>query len=233
MKPSLLEYLNPIRLADANKKKMLGSKGGKSLPPLENKPQSTQIEEIINSILPPTEYTTKDGTKMIQFVSSYPATRKNVSELQRELDKRLEKRNAREIGICPVRNELFAQAFDELIRQVTVNCPERGLLLLRVRDEIKMSISAYQTLFESSVNFGGRKASESEEGIQEMESSITQFEQEKKNLEKRVKALQARAEAIEKREKERRLIAEKQHEEELSFFRRKHNQLKAELERKK
>ena len=30
--------------------------------------------------------------------------------------------------------------------EVTINCPERGLLLLRVRDQIKMSIAAYQTL---------------------------------------------------------------------------------------
>ena len=35
----------------------------------------------------------------------------------------------------------YAQTFDELIRQVTVNCAERGLLLLRVRDEIRMTIA--------------------------------------------------------------------------------------------
>ena len=38
---------------------------------------------------------------------------------------------------------------DELIRQVTINCAERGLLLLRVRDEIRMTVAAYQTLYES------------------------------------------------------------------------------------
>ena len=47
---------------------------------------------------------------------------------------------------------------DELIRQVTINCAERGLLLLRVRDEIRMTIAAYQTLYESSIAFGMRKA---------------------------------------------------------------------------
>lgn len=47
---------------------------------------------------------------------------------------------------------------DELIRQVTVNCAERGLLLLRVRDEIKMTLAAYQTLYQSSIAFGMRKA---------------------------------------------------------------------------
>ena len=38
---------------------------------------------------------------------------------------------------------------DELIRQVALNCPERGLLLLRMRDEIRMTIDAYKTLYES------------------------------------------------------------------------------------
>jgi hypothetical protein len=51
---------------------------------------------------------------------------------------------ARETGICPVREELYAQCFDELIREVTINCAERGLLLLRVRDEMRMTIAAYQ-----------------------------------------------------------------------------------------
>lgn len=53
---------------------------------------------------------------------------------------------------------LFLYILDELIRQVTVNCAERGLLLLRVRDEIKMTLAAYQTLYQSSIAFGMRKA---------------------------------------------------------------------------
>ena len=90
----------------------------------------------------------------MQYVSSTPATRLDVINLQEQLDQRLLQRQARETGICPVREELYAQCFDELIRQVTINCAERGLLLLRVRDEIRMTIAAYQTLYESSIAFG-------------------------------------------------------------------------------
>ncbi len=78
--------------------------------------------------------------------------------LQDELDKRMQAKEARETGICPKREELFAQCFDELIRQITINCAERGFLLVRVRDEIKMTIQAYQTLYESSIAYGMRKA---------------------------------------------------------------------------
>ena len=42
-----------------------------------------------------------------------------------------------------VRRELYSQCFDELIRQTTLSCEERGLLLLRVRDEFRMTIHAY------------------------------------------------------------------------------------------
>lgn len=51
---------------------------------------------------------------------------------QEQLDQKLQLRQARETGICQVRRELYAQCFDELIRQCTINCTERGLLLLRV-----------------------------------------------------------------------------------------------------
>jgi hypothetical protein len=105
----------------------------------------------------------------VQYVSSTPATRLDVINLQEQLDQRLLQRQARETGICPVREELYAQCFDELIRQVTINCAERGLLLLRVRDEIRMTIAAYQTLYESSIAFGMRKALQAEQGKADME----------------------------------------------------------------
>jgi dynein light intermediate chain len=84
----------------------------------------------------------------IQYVSHKAAERDDMITLTKELEQKLTERQARDNGICPVREELYAQCFDEIIRQVTINCPERGLLLHRVRDEIKMTISAYQTLYQ-------------------------------------------------------------------------------------
>merc|ERR1711966_642501 len=120
-------------------------------------------------------------------------------------------RQARETGICPVREELYAQCFDELIRQVTINCAERGLLLLRVRDEIRMSIAAYQTLYESSVAFGMRKALQTEQGKADMEAKIQMLESEQKELERQLAEWKAKSEAIEKRESERHALNEKKH----------------------
>lgn len=166
----------------------------------------------------------------VQYVSSTPATRLDVINLQEELDRKLQQRQARETGICPVREELYSQTFDELIRQVTINCAERGLLLLRVRDEIRMTISAYQTLYESSVAFGMRKALQAEQGKSDMENRIVQLEAEKKDLERQIQDLKAKCEAIEKRESERRQLDEKKHAEEVQFLKRTNAQLKQQLE---
>ncbi|KFZ62963.1 Axonemal dynein light intermediate polypeptide 1, partial [Podiceps cristatus] len=118
---------------------------------------------------------------------------------------------------------------DELIRETTINCAERGLLLLRVRDEIRMTIAAYQTLYESSVAFGMRKALQAEQGKSDMEKRV-KLEEEKRELERQVSEQKAKCEAIEKRENERRQIEEKKHSEEVQFLKRTHQQLKAQLE---
>lgn len=230
---SLVKYDNPILVSTTKDKKGKAAgakKGGKGkLPPVEGKPQVSQTEDILNSILPPREWT-EDGQLWVQYVSSTPATRLDVINLQEQLDQRLQQRQARETGICPIREELYSQCFDELIRQVTINCAERGLLLLRVRDEIRMSIAAYQTLYESSVAFGMRKALQSEQGKSDMEAKIKQLEQEKKELERQVQDLKAKCEAIEKRESERRALEEKKHAEEIAFLKRTNAQLKQQLE---
>merc|ERR1712167_466745 len=169
---------------------------------------------------------TEDGQLWVQYVSSTPATRLDVINLQEQLDHKLQQRQARETGICPIREELYAQCFDELIRQVTINCAERGLLLLRVRDEIRMTIAAYQTLYESSVAFGMRKALMSEQGKADMEQRIKTLEQEKKDLERQVQESKSKCEQIEKREAERRTLEEKKHKEEVDFLKKTNMQLK-------
>jgi len=71
---------------------------------------------------------------------------------------------SRDSGICPIREELHKQCFDEIIRQVTIDSPERGILLMRVRDELYLTINAYETLYESSLTFSMRKQLQAEQG---------------------------------------------------------------------
>ena len=55
-----------------------------------------------------------------------------------------------------------------------------------MRDEIRMTIAAYQTLYESSTAFGMRKSLMSEQGKTDMEQMIGSLNDQQKDLEKQV-----------------------------------------------
>jgi len=136
----------------------------------------------------------------------------------------------RESGIDPIREELHSQSYDEIIRQVTIDCPERGLLLMRVRDELKMTIAAYQTLYKSSVNFGLRKQIQAEQGKAELENRITDLEKHRENLMEKLSELRNKKEAIEKRNAEKRAIDENKRAQEIDFLKYQEQHLRSFLE---
>merc|ERR1712166_989944 len=153
---SLVKYDNPVLVNSAKDKK--SKKGG--LPPVvgADAKAPTQTEDILNSILPPREWT-EDGQLWIQYVSSTPATRLDVINLQEQLDLKLQQRQARETGICPV------------------------------RDELRMTVAAYQGLYESSVAYGMRKALRSEQLKAELNKRTKEVEMQKLDLTRRVEEL--------------------------------------------
>lgn len=80
-----------------------------------------ETEEILNSILPPRCWD-EDGQMWTQTVSSVPATRQDVINLQEMLDTRLQQTQARETGICPVRRDLYTQCFGQYMRIFEDSC---------------------------------------------------------------------------------------------------------------
>lgn len=109
----------------------------------------------MNKILPPKK-TFQNDQLWVQYVSCTPVTKAEVLNLQEGLDRRLQTMQARETGICPIREQLYNECFDELIRQITINCLERGILLMRIKKEIEMTVNSYQTLYESAIAYGIR-----------------------------------------------------------------------------
>lgn len=154
----------------------------------------------------------------VQHVSKEPASRLDIVSLQEHLDKKLAERKAREMGICAVREELYGQCMDELIRHVALDGPERGLLLMRTRDELRMTTDSYKTLFASSVVFGIKKQLRAEQGIPALEEQVAELEGDKSLLELEVQELRSKLEIIEKREAERKAADEKRRKEELDFL---------------
>ncbi|GIY22174.1 28 kDa inner dynein arm light chain, axonemal [Caerostris darwini] len=194
----------------------------------DSKNKDPQVAEILDAILPPREFE-DDGKLWIQPVSRTPATRLDVVNLAEKLDARLIERNAREIGICPIRRELYDQCFDELIRQETLNCMERGLLFVRIRDELRMSLAAYENLYDSGVAFGIRKALLSERGKLDIVERLDFLTAENEDLRKQLKLQEARH-ALQRDWEQHTAVESKKLGDKIELLERANSQLKEQLE---
>ncbi|XP_076008833.1 axonemal dynein light intermediate polypeptide 1-like [Genypterus blacodes] len=188
-----------------------------------------QTEEILNAILPPREW--KEGNQLwIQQVSTMPCSRTDVVHLESQLKIKLQLMQARQTGICPVRRELYSQCFDELIRQVTINCAERGLLLSRVREEIQMTIGIYHRLYESSVGYGMRTILLAEKNKDDMEKKVIDLQKEKEDIVVELDEQLEKRDKIIKKEVERREAAILKHTENIEELKETIVDLKAQLQ---
>ena len=216
---TLLQYQGKIELFP-NDPSYLSQKRNENST-IDNNPS---LSETLNSMFLPREWE-ESGKRFIQYVSPEPATREKARDLFKALDEKIKERQAREKGICPVREELYSQCFDEIIRQVTIECPERGLLLLRVRDEIKMTIASYQTLYESAILFGIRKQLQAEAGKEELKKRKEELEQRKKKLIEKKLQFENKLKAFDKQIEERKQIESVKREEEIKFLKEQNDNL--------
>jgi dynein light intermediate chain len=147
------------------------------------------LKDTLNKILPPKKV--KIGDQMwVQYVSCNPVTRAEVVNLYDNLKRHLELDGARMNGVCPIREKLYDECFHELIRQITINCLERGILLMRIKNETAMTINTYKILYESCITYGMRTyiSAEKEKSINSKKIYI--LEDECQNLEESIKELE-------------------------------------------
>ena len=147
-------------------------------------------EQILNIILPPIYFKNENNEQCYQRVLTTPSKIIDVSKLQKKLDEELIKNKARETGICPIREKLYSECLDELIRQITINCSHRGIMLVRVRDELKNTIETYQKLYLSSLGLGVRSALSGNNEKNFLNEEIDCIENEISLLEKEVAIIQ-------------------------------------------
>lgn len=153
MAESLIEYgvKTQYGYVPKSEKEMLKKKNQN---PEEQDPLS--LKSYLDTILPPKE-STENGQIYMQFVSCTSATTNDVVKLSNKLDNQMKSSGARETGICNQREELYSQCLDELIRQITINCIQRGELQYHIKEQMKETINYYQKLYESSMSFAMRK----------------------------------------------------------------------------
>ncbi|UJR26152.1 hypothetical protein I4U23_007496 [Adineta vaga] len=132
--------------------------------------------------------------------STIPSTQYDLSQLQERFDVMLYKEEALEIGLCPKRRRIYNDLFDELIRTITLQCSERGLLLARIKNEFLQWMNTYEEVYSSGMAYGLRqylcKTEEKQKyeyAIKELESDCRQLqdelETESNHFEKLSKAL--------------------------------------------
>ena len=206
----------------------------KPLVPMEQSSDRTKgvldVKEALEKLFPP-KICNEDGmSSKIQKVSEEPSTRLEIIALQEQLELRSNLRSTRSTGVCIQREDLYGQCFEELIRQVTVTCPERGILLGRLKDEIDMTIISYKALIETICSLGMRKVIQ-RKIAQEINKDHDQLEYEVQIQQRRVHGLQAKLHKTKRIIEDKQKLFEAQHEEEVRFIKKGNIQLNNELKR--
>jgi dynein light intermediate chain len=119
--------------------------------------------------------------------------------------------------------------FDELLRQVTIECPERGLLLRRVRDEMTVTIDAYAALYAEGIDYSTNRGVSAFKHVPEMTAATTRVEAEVKDLRSQLKKLEAKHAALARSVQVQREQTARRHDEERLFLARAQQRLEDQL----
>ena len=191
------------------------------------------VKDALNKILPPKKIINKEEKKVwVQYVTCTPVAKADVVGLQENLDRRLQTEQARETGICPIREKLYSECFDELIRQITLNCLERGILLTRIKKELRMTINSYQSLYESSIAYGIRTLLLAEEEKKHLEEEIKKCEEECSQLDSEISDLEHSLRDHKEKDDKNREEKKREHEEKIEEERKKGKEIKDKLKDK-
>lgn len=102
--------------------------------------------------------------------------------------------------------------------------------MLRVRDEIRMTIAYYQTLYDSCIAYGMRMALRAEQRRLDMQKKIKQLESEVSELTRTLAEYKQGCERAEAQEAERRAAAAEDYRLRIEAQRKKNAELRAQLE---
>eukprot|EP00455_Lapot_gusevi_P028591 TRINITY_DN3056_c0_g1_i5.p1 TRINITY_DN3056_c0_g1~~TRINITY_DN3056_c0_g1_i5.p1 ORF type:complete len:126 (-),score=25.95 TRINITY_DN3056_c0_g1_i5:363-740(-) len=93
-----------------------------------------------------------------------------------------------------------------------------------------MTIASYQTLYESSIAYGMRKALAAEQSKAVMQNRVRSLQGDCRELERSVAEMEAKIDAFQKREKANREEADRKHREDVEILKSHNTKLREELE---
>ncbi|ANQ10457.1 Uncharacterized protein PCOAH_00051000 [Plasmodium coatneyi] len=97
------------------------------------------------SLLFPVKFFNKNGKTLVQLISE--DTTQNDLELIQAVLKNIEHNELNKLNFFNMENIIF-ELLDEIIRQITVECPKRGFALLMINNEIQKNINYYKNLID-------------------------------------------------------------------------------------
>lgn len=175
-------------------------------------PENQSLKAFIDSILPPKEIV-ENHLIFYQFVSCDSAILNDVLKLNRELDNQMKVRGAKEKGISTIREELYAECLDEIIRQITIGCLQRGDILNKIKIQLKFTKAYYQKLYESLIAFSLRKVLQEKKKMLKLEKKQQELNDEIRQLNEDIEAQERELEAKEKEELEKEKQIKEDHDE--------------------
>lgn len=158
-------------------------------------------------------------------------SRLDVVQLHQHLQRRCADEHARMRGVlCPIREQIFNDGLKELTRQITVLCPERGLLLKDLNAGMAQATETYDILFDSACQYAVRKSIERDLSSHLFEEKKV-LESEVRRLDNRVNELRAKHGGMMKRFEEQKAVNATLHEEEINYMKKANQQLISEIKR--
>lgn len=225
---TLIRYDIPYAPGDAKRSLKLRKSLGYAA---EERVVDPNVRVVIDSFITPRRWTdAATGVTWVQHASPFTSSRIEAAEVQARLHAQLEEHHARTTGTSPIRSLLVAECMLEVLRQVTAECWERGLLLLHVHAERVAAQAAHRRLFESRVGHAFRLALKGEKDVAKVEEDMRQLRQRVELLEKEEADLRRKCNEFEAYAEEQVLIANKKHNDALMKLRKEGAQKRAQLE---
>ncbi|XP_075255852.1 uncharacterized protein LOC142348397 [Convolutriloba macropyga] len=132
----------------------------------------------------------------VTIASRHVPRRVKMQDMLERLNTVLDETGARIGGFCPTRRHVFSDMFSEIIRQVTVDMPERGLLLGRVRQEAEGSIDILKCSLHAAECLGNEKAQQIDSDTKELALQIKDLETDIRDLERQKRLLEQRQDNV-------------------------------------
>lgn len=221
---SLLRYEHPVFDFDR-----MPSKGLKNLPEANDANPEPELREKLESLLPPNRFE-RDGQFFVQHISTEQLPRSDVVALDEEIDNQIKSRKARMTGICPIRNRIYEDCFNELIRQIAIDCYPRGALLLDVKKELDLTIASYENQYSSSMAHAIRKAAQGKQRNNEIKETNAQLEADIKKFQEKIEELKQKIGSMEQTDAAEAEAKNKEHSERVAQLKSENFELRQKLE---